>query len=128
MHQSETVDLPTTKLTDIYEMLSKIISFLPRTSFEHRPFQGFEGPRFDPSSDSNLMCSVVSKNLLIASRKFAFWNVRLRTEKEALRFLAALQSNEAYTERNPAWPLMNSTRTIAIGGYINGLFQLLISR
>jgi hypothetical protein len=49
------------------------------------------------------------------ARRFANWFVELKDEEEARRFLAALVSNEEYSERNPGWPRMNSTRSLFLG-------------
>jgi hypothetical protein len=48
------------------------------------------------------------------ARRFANWFVELKTEEEARRFLAALVSNEAFVDRNPGWPRMNSTRSLLL--------------
>jgi hypothetical protein len=91
---------------DVYELLSKILSFLPRSIFNSQ---------YDSASDSNLMCARVCLNWLKISRLFAFMKMKLKNEDEARRFLAALISNEAFTERNLGWPLMNSTRSLFLG-------------
>jgi hypothetical protein len=97
---------------DIYELLSKILSFLPRS---------IVNSKYNPARDSNLICAGVCANWLTISRRLAFGKVRLMNEEEARRFLAALFSNESFIERNPSWPLMNSTRTLIIGGDVGGL-------
>jgi hypothetical protein len=114
-------DMPKTPF-DVYELLSKILSFLPRSVSDTIPRSVFD-TTYNPvrESDSNLMCSRVCKNWLKVSRRLAFSRVVLRNEKEARRFLAALLSNEAFVDRYPAWPLMNSTKTLRLGK-VNGLF------
>jgi hypothetical protein len=106
----------------IYELLSKIMSFLPRA---HVNFDYNRADDYDPADESNLMCASVCVNWHKISRHLAFWGVELKTEEEARRFLAALISNEAFAERNPGWPRMNSTRTLVLGN-VNGLFLILI--
>jgi hypothetical protein len=101
---------------DVYELLCKILSFLPRSVFD----SGYSQAR-----DSNMMCAGVCMNWLKVSRRLAFSRVVLKNEEEARRFLAALLSNEAFVDHNPAWPLMNSTRTLRIGD--GGLFLILLS-
>jgi hypothetical protein len=101
---------------DIYELLSKIMSFLPRT---------YVNSDFDPASDSNLACAKVCVNWLTISRSLAFRGVKLRNEDEARRFLAALVSNEAFAERNPGWPRMNSTKSLVLGK-VSGLFPFIL--
>jgi hypothetical protein len=98
---------------DIYELLSTILSFLPRSVVDLF---------FDPASDSNLLCSRVCGNWHSVSRIFAFWSIELKTEEEARRFLATLLANEAYVERNPGWPLINSTLVLGLDGDVGGLF------
>jgi hypothetical protein len=100
---------------DIYELLSKILSFLPRY---------IVNSEYDPSSDSNLMCARVCGNWHTVARRSANWFVELKNEEEARRFLAALVSNEAFAELNSGWPLMNSTRSLGLGD-VSGLFDIL---
>jgi hypothetical protein len=69
------------------------------------------------------MCARVCVNWHKISRHLAFWGVELKTEEEARRFLAALNSNEAFAERNPGWPRINSTRSLVLGN-VNGLFLI----
>jgi hypothetical protein len=101
---------------DIFELLSKILSFLPRY---------IVNSEYDSARESNLMCAGVCVNWHKISRLFAFWRVELKTEEEARRFLAALMSNEAFAERTPGWPQMISTRSLVLGN-VNGLFLILI--
>jgi hypothetical protein len=54
-------------------------------------------------------------NWLVIARESAFWSVGLDTDDKARRFLAALRSNEEFIERNPSWPLLNSTRSLWLG-------------
>jgi hypothetical protein len=98
-------DMPRTPF-DIFELLSKILSFLPRT---------YVNSDFDQASDSNLICARVCGNWHKVSRLFAFWIVHLRSEEDARRFLAALLSNEAFIAQNHGWPRMDSTRSLDIG-------------
>jgi hypothetical protein len=105
----------------IYELLSKIMSFLPRA---HVNSDYNRAGDYDPADDSNLMCARVCVNWHKISRLFAFWGVELKAEEEARRFLAALMSNEAFAERNPEWPLMNSTRFLVLKN-VNGLYLIL---
>jgi hypothetical protein len=58
------------------------------------------------------------------ARRSANWFVDLKTEEEARRFLAALMSNEAFIDRNPQWPRMDSTRSLDLGD-VSGLFLIL---
>jgi hypothetical protein len=102
---------------NIYELLSKILSFLPRSIFNSQ---------YDPARDSNLTCARVCGNWHKVSRLYAFWIVYLGGEENARRFLAALVSNEAFAERNPGWPRMNSTRSLVIDD-VSGLFLILKS-
>jgi hypothetical protein len=92
----------------IYELLSKIMSFLPHAHV---------------NDDSNLMCARVCVNWHKISRHLAFWEDELKTEDEARRFLAALMSNEAFAERTPGWPQMNSTRSLVLGN-VSDLFLI----
>jgi hypothetical protein len=104
-------DMPKTPF-DVYELLCKILSFLPRSVFD----SGYNQAR-----DSNMMCAGVCMNWLKVSRRLAFSIVVLRNEEEARRFLAALLSNEAFMDQNSYWPRMNSTKTLRLGK-VNGLF------
>jgi hypothetical protein len=101
---------------DIYELLSKIMSFLPRY---------IVNSRYNPARDSNLMCAGVCVNWHTVARRSANWWVELTTEEEARRFLTALLSNDAFVELNPGWPRMDSTRTLILGD-VSGLFLILL--
>jgi hypothetical protein len=108
-------NLPRTPF-DIFELLSKILSLLPRSYFDSD---------FDQASDSNMMCARVCGNWQKVARRCANWFVELKTEEEARRFLAALVSNKAFAELNPGWPRFNSTRSLILGE-VSGLFQSFI--
>jgi hypothetical protein len=95
-----------------FELIHEILSNLPRTTVDQR---------FASSSDSNLSFSGVSKNFLTVGRSLAFHQVSLKTEEDARRFLAALQSNENFGKRNPGWPRLNSTRSLVLGASVSGL-------
>jgi hypothetical protein len=95
-----------------FELIQEILSHLPLT---------FVDTRFDPARNGNLSFSGVSKNFLTVGCTLAFSKVILETEEDARRFLAALQSNEEFAERNPGWPSMNSTRTLCLGESVSGL-------
>jgi hypothetical protein len=95
-----------------FELIQEILSHLPLSTVDQR---------FDPARDSNSVFSRVSKNFLTVGRLLAFWKVILKTEDKARRFLAALQSNEEFAERNPGWPRMNSTRSLDLGASVGGL-------
>jgi hypothetical protein len=58
------------------------------------------------------------------ARRSANWFVELKNEEEARRFLAALMSNEAFVDRNPGWPRMNSTRSLILGD-VSGSFSII---
>jgi hypothetical protein len=108
-------DMPKTPF-DVYELLCKILSFLPRSVF---------ASEYNTARDSNMMCAGVCKNWLKVSRRLAFSRVGLKTEEEAMRFLAALISNEDFVELNPGWPRLNSTRTLTFRK-VNGSFLILL--
>jgi hypothetical protein len=95
-----------------YELIRKMLSFLPLTT---------AGYRFDHANDCNLLFSRVSKNFLTVGRTLAFRNVILKTEKDTRRFIATLESNVEFVKRNPGWPSMNSTRSLALGESVGGL-------
>jgi hypothetical protein len=91
---------------DIFELLSKIIAFLPRTDVDLN---------FDHASDGNLACSGVSMNWLTVARESSFWSVGIDKQQDAIRLLASLESNKEYADINPRWPRMNSTRSLWLG-------------
>jgi hypothetical protein len=101
---------------DIFELLSKILSFLPRC---------IVNSEYDPARDSNLMCSGVSLNWHTVARRSANWQVDVKPEAKARRFLAALMSNDSFVERNPGWPRLDSTRSLVLGN-VSGLFPILV--
>jgi hypothetical protein len=103
---------PTASSNFCYEIIDQILSFLPRS---------LVNSEFDPASDSNLMCAGVCMNWLTVARRSAKWFVELRNEEEARRFLAAMESNEAFVKVNPKWPSMNASRSLRIGK-VNSLF------
>jgi hypothetical protein len=117
MDTTQTSTAATSKLATIssnlcFELIDKILSFLPRPYVDND---------YDAASDSNLSCSRVCVNWLTVARRFAFWVVWLRNEEEARRFLAMLISNDAFADRNPGWPRMNSTKVLCLVE-VSGLF------
>jgi hypothetical protein len=90
----------------IYELLSKILSLLPRNTVDSG---------YSPARDSNLKCAGVCMNWLTVARQSAYLSVVLMNENKARRFLAALMANEGFAELHPGWPLMNSTRSLVLG-------------
>jgi hypothetical protein len=120
MDPSQSTTIPSPRLAEMsnglcFELIQEMLSHLPLTTID-RQYQ-----RFDPVQDSNLTFSGVSKNFLTVGRSLAFYQVSLKTKDEARRFLAALQSNEEFAERNPGWPRMNSTRSLFLGASVGGL-------
>ena len=105
-HQSTTSRQTSISSNLCYELIQDIQSHLPRYCIDGLP---------DHEDIRLMMCSGVSKNWLIVSRQFAFWDVNLGEEDEAVRYLAAFQSNDAFIEQNPGWPRMNSTRALTLG-------------
>jgi hypothetical protein len=114
--QSSTATLKSaTASSDLcYEIVDQILSFLPRSYFNSK---------FDPAIDNSILkCSGVCMNWHTVARRSAYFWVELKNEEEARRFLAALVSNASFAERNPGWPLMNSTRSLDLGD-VSGLFS-----
>jgi hypothetical protein len=98
-----------------YEIIDQILSFLPQNVVNYE---------YNPTEDIILICSGVCMNWHTVARRFANWFVELKDEEEARRFLSALLSNQAFAERKPCWPRMNSTRSLVLGD-VSGLFDIL---
>jgi hypothetical protein len=97
---------PITSSSDLcFDVLDTILSHLPRSILN---------TLLSHTIDSNLMCAGVCNHWLVVSRRYAYWCLKLGEEEEAQQFLAALVSNEAFAERNPGWPRMNSTRYLVL--------------
>jgi hypothetical protein len=139
---------------DIYELLCKIHSFLPRheefvsnvnsknvssigtESIGEDLYDENDSLSFLPSFyvdskidqaifiNSRVMFERVCMNWLAVSRRRAFRSVYLENNKTARRFLKTLKSNEACFERNPCWPRMNTIKSLDLGN-VSGLFIFL---